>query len=75
MNKIYLAVLYDRHVDDTYAVFSTPEKAVEQCHEWENDSDYSRYTFEEKTVDGWLYFATAGDDCPKTHVEEVEFAE
>lgn len=32
--KIFLAKLYDRHIDDTYAAFRTLSDAVTHCEKW-----------------------------------------
>jgi len=71
--KIFLAVCWDRHVDDDYAAFTKLSDAIEWCQEGERDYNESRaYEFRQSEVQGWNYFSDSGDDCPSFHVEEIE---
>lgn len=59
---LYIAVCRDHHCDDTIRPFSTETKARAQCALWLRD--LPRYTLPhiEKTLPGYLYFCTYGDN-------------
>ena len=69
--EVFVAVWYDRHTDDTYAIFTKKEDAINQCKEWSKYNYYSHYDFFEEEIKGWEYYLSAGDDMPKFHVEKV----
>lgn len=75
MDKIFLAKLYDRHVDDTYAAFRKLEDAIAQCEKWAEEYG-DRYEFEIPTdwnwQQHWKFYKDAGEDCPRVMVEEIE---
>ncbi|KKL59361.1 hypothetical protein LCGC14_2216140 [marine sediment metagenome] len=68
--EIYLAILEDRHIDDTVRAFRKPFHALKQITEWQH-SYGDRYEWEEQEIEGWEYYCTAGDDCPNMRIERI----
>ncbi len=58
MTEVYVVVINDRRGGIEPYVFSTPEAAIAYARE--ATSDYP-YGVEERTIPGWLYYATYGD--------------
>ena len=76
MDKIFLAKLYDRHVDDTFIAFRKLEDAIAQCEQWakEYGDRYEFYVPKWNWQPYWKFYKEAGeDDCPIVTVEEIEF--
>ena len=74
MDKIFLAILNDRHVDDTFVAFYQLQNAIAQCERWieEYGDDYEFSIPEWDWQEYWKFYRDAGDDCPKVSVQEIE---
>lgn len=71
---LYIAVLHDRHIDDVIRVFSTEEKAREQCKAWldyERQHGRSEDDIDEDPVPGWLYRARYGPEGDSVRIEHA----
>jgi len=77
--KIYIAICYDRHVDDEYQAFTDLEDAKAACVEFMDE--YSRYgkwveNADFTYTDEWLYYLVFVEwediDVPHAYVRSVE---
>ena len=70
-DPLYLVVLYDRHVDDHYGLFSSFHAAQEWCVKFVR-SYGARYLWFEWTVTIYEWAReTDVDDGPRCHIEKI----
>lgn len=78
---IYIAVWYDRHIDDQLFAFTILEDAEAKCEEFMEDSSYHRYgkwmeDADFKYDDDWVYYIVfencEGSDAPHAYVRKVK---
>ncbi|HEY6021979.1 MAG TPA: hypothetical protein VIY48_19580, partial [Candidatus Paceibacterota bacterium] len=72
MNTVFLAKLYDRHVDDSYAAFVRLEDAITQCEKWvsEYEERYEWIIPAWNWKGHWKFYKESGEDGPRVSVEE-----
>ena len=69
--EVYLVVMYDRHVDDQYAVCRTLIGAQHEADEF-RQSYGNRYQWgKQDDSDTWLYRYESGEEGPHVHIERV----
>ena len=72
MEKIYLVVLYDRHVDDSYMACRNLDLA-ERAADKLMASYEGQYKWKSSHIDGWHYrHITELEDGPNIHIEEID---
>jgi hypothetical protein len=74
--NVYVAICYDRHVDDAVSVHATLDDAVAECKRFMNCDYYSRYGewYREPSIedDSWPYAIRFSlDDGPSARVEKT----
>lgn len=67
---VYVAVLHDRHCDDTIALFTKFTLAVDQAKIWQAQYKHGMHP-EDTIIVGWLYHVRSEcDDGPWIHIEK-----
>jgi hypothetical protein len=74
--NVYVAICFDRHVDDAITVHPTLEEAIAECQRFMNIDYYARYGewHREPSIedDGWPYAIRFSlDDGPRARVEKT----
>ena len=72
--KIYIAIWKDRQTDTTAHPFSTPEKAIEFAKENAKKYAIDPDDYEERNIDGWLFYVSYSceSDCIYVLEEELD---
>ena len=75
MSTVFLAKLYDRHVDDSFAAFVHLEDAIAHCEKWiaEYESQYEWSIPTWNWSGHWKFYKETMEDGPRVSVEEIEF--
>jgi len=67
--KIWLAILDDRHFDMLIVPCGTADAARRKVEVWKQVEIDHGGEWKETVIQGWLYYASAGDDGPKVRIE------
>ena len=79
--KVYVAICYDRHIDDGITVHANLESAITECQRFMGFEHYAHYGEWERERDlegdNWLYCIaySAGSDFPTARVEKTTLKE
>jgi hypothetical protein len=68
--KVYVAIINDRHADTEAYVFSTAEAAIGYARSCALEYARQLEDFEEKQIEGWLYYATYSCESDSVWVTE-----